>query len=231
MIKPKTGAWRFSMPPAIAVLAIALLIPATSTLAAPDCSKHPDNPNCGGGGGGEGAIVYTAELTGAFVFSEDVTPNSRENQLRSTEALDMVRPEDEELEATWDDVFNECGELLTDTVAGITVGDDNWSIDKTGVEVNGVVVIFHDIRLQEAEVTVQLMGNDFNFIAQPFLPEPGQNPGDTETSEFILRKFAIHGSTEKGVHPRSGCQPHGGGGFDIHTLGDPSTLMITATRQ
>ena len=68
---------------------------------------------------------------------------------------------------------------------------------------NGVVVIFHDIRLQEAEVTVQLMGNDFDFIAQPFLPEPGQE------SVFTLDQFAIHGSTMKGVHPRSGCQPPG----------------------
>lgn len=204
------------------------------SVTAHDCERHKDqtHKHCGGGGGGEGAIVYTAELTGAFVFDVVVTPNSKENQLRSEENLEMVLPADAGLADTWDQVFNTCGELLDpDSVENFFVGEDNWSIDKTGVEVNGVVVIFHDIRLQDAEVTVQLMSDDFDFIAEPFLPEPGQNPGDSETSEFILDQFAIHGSTVKGVHPRSGCQPHGGGGFDIFILGDSSTLMITATRQ
>ena len=189
--------------------------------------KHCDDNNSGGN-----SIVYTAELnTGAFEFDPvviEVTPNSMANTLRSTVDLDMVRPAEALLQATWNAVFNTCVELLEpDSVTNFFVAADDWNIQKAG----GVRVVFYDIRLQDAEVTVQLIGNEFDFIIDQFLPEPGPNKGDTSTGEFSLDQAAIYGSTVKGVHPRSGCQPHGGGSFDVFDLNIASTLVITATRQ
>jgi hypothetical protein len=224
-----------------------------------DCSRHLNNPNhkhCDVDPPSGGAIVYTAELTmGAFVFNTDpgldsvvvVTPNSMANTFSSKEDLDMVRIDplvDEEAEATWNHVFNTCVELLTpDSVSDFLVGEDDWSIQKAG----GVRVVFYDVRLTgaavllgDAEVTVQLIGNVFDFTNNPFLPVPELGTGKIATSEFFLDQAAIYGRTAKGVHPRSGCQPQGSGSFDVFDLeyfnGSflvpfPSTLKITATRQ
>jgi hypothetical protein len=209
-----------------------------------DCSRHQDqnHKHCdSGGSGGGGAITYTAELTeGAFDFDVIVAPNSRENGLLSSEDLYMVRPgepdngvclasdtRDECL--TWNDVFNTCAVLLAqNSVTDIFVLNDDWSIEKAG----GVRVIFRDIRLQGAEVTVQLIGNEFEF-SEPFIPVPDDAPGSTATRTFDLDQAAIYGKSVKGGGgPRQGCQPSGGGGFDIFPLLHvDSVLVITATRE
>ena len=217
---------------AILTLIFAMLLPVTTTWAGPDCTdpKHFDNPNCSGGD--SVSITYTAELTvGAFVFNTVVTPNSMDSELRSNADLDMARPGGVQdvpcgaLETavecqTWNQVFNTCIVLLEpDSVESVFVGDDNWSIHKSG----GVRVILHSILLQGAEVTVQLIGNEFDFT-EPFLPEPGN------TSVFILDQGAIHGHSVQGAGgPRRACQPPGGGSFDIFPLLTPSILEITAT--
>ena len=203
------------------------------SVAAPahDCSRHQDqnHKHCGGGG----AISYTAKLiAGAFTFDVEADPYSKENGLRNGGDLDMIHPDDGGvLEATWNQVFNTCTELLAwDSVESIFVANDSWTIERAG----GVRVILRDIVLplkdtdetQEVEVRVQLIGNEFDFDdSNPFLPEPGS------AIEYELTQFAISGSTVKGVHPRSGCQPSGGGGFDIFDLIPHSTLVITATGQ
>ena len=91
--------------------------------------KHTgDHRHCGGGD----SIVYTAELTdGAFVFSAvDVTPNQRENQLRSNDNDDLQFDIDFNSNApgTWDQVFNDCpGLLKLNSVDAFSVGDDDWT--------------------------------------------------------------------------------------------------------
>ena len=200
------------------VLMLALSVP--SAEAAPKkCDNDPTARGCGGGGA---SIVYTAELTeGAFVFGPvDVTPNSKENQLFSSTDLNLDI-NDSLAPATWDQIFNTCGELLDpDSVDDFFVGDDDWRINKSG----GVRVVFPNILFldQGAEVTVQLIGNEFDFI-DSFLPE---SIGDIRS--YALTQGAIYGRTLKGTSPKMGCQPPGGGGFDVFTLLSPSTLVITA---
>ena len=220
---------------AAAGLAFALVLgfaPATALAGPPDASGCHDHKPCDGGG--PASITYTAELTsGAFVFNPAnpvvVTPNSKENVLSSDDNLAMMIPGGDltcwepstALECdTWNQVFNTCVVLLEpDSVDGFSVGSDKWRIDEAG----GVRVIFSNILLQGAEVTVQLIGNEFDFT-DPFLPEPG------ETRVFILDQAAIYGKSAKGGGgPRRGCQPPGGGGFDVFTLYTPSTLEIKAT--
>lgn len=204
--------------------------------AKPQC---PGDPRCKDDSGD--TITYTAELTaGAFDFDVAVAPVSKENGLMSSEGLYMVRPgepdngvclasdtRDECL--TWNDVFNTCAVLLAqNSVTDIFVLNDDWSIEKAG----GVRVIFRDIRLQGAEVTVQLIGNEFEF-SEPFIPVPDDAPGSTATRTFDLDQAAIYGKSVKGGGgPRQGCQPSGGGGFDIFPLLHvDSVLVITATRE
>ena len=140
-----------------AALGLALGLSAVPALANPPdeegCHDHKDCPP------GGGPIQFTAELiAGAFVFDDgtlsfepvDVTPNSRENVLRSNTDL-FFDIDDSPEPDTWNQVFNTCGELLDpNSVNDFFVGNDSWQIDKSG----GVRVIFHDIFLQGAEVTV-----------------------------------------------------------------------------
>ncbi len=75
---------------------------------------------------------------------------------------------------------------------------------------------------------MQLIGEQFDFVGDPFLPE---NPGDT--SVFVLTQFQINGRSQMGGPGGSqGCQPPGGGGADINDLLPVpegfSTLTITA---
>jgi hypothetical protein len=215
---------------AIAVLAIAMMVPIASTLAAPDCSdpKHKDKPVCIGGSG-EGSITYTAELTGAFVFNTfgdnesivDVTPNKRKSSLHSNKDLDMERPgsgpcdglesldfntTDAYLETynacqTWNHVFNTCLMLL---VGGVdSVVEIGVGDDDWSIQrPGGVYVQFGDMPLQGAKVSVNLVGNK-ELNDDPFLPEPGS------TSTFTLDKFATWGKSLPGEGgPMSlGCDP------------------------
>ena len=115
-------------------------------------------------------------------------------------------------------MFETCVNLLADDIViyAFGVGPDNWSIQKAGSD--DIRVVINDIELQGAEVTVQLIG-----VPQvDFLPAFGDPP-----SEFTLREGAIYGKSVKGNGPRKGCQPSGGGGFDVFTLFTPSVLTIT----
>ena len=154
-----------------------------------------------------------------------VTPDSRDESLQSEVAVDVDRPIGRVLRQTWDNLFRNCPELLTSPVDTF---NDFVSFHKAG----GVRVIFNDILLDDgaAEVTVELIGDTFDFSGVPFLPVPGT------TSEFTLTKGAIFGKSVRGEPgPRRNCQPPGGGGFDIFDLLDnagashPSTLVIRAT--
>ena len=200
------------------------------------CDTKPDHKHCPVAGG----IVYEAELTdGAFDFCPlggscgaiEVTPNTRENVLRSDTDLDMVRPDftdDPDGYDTWNAVFNACEEMLgVDTVDSFSAGRADWSVDKAG----GVRVVFRNVELlatggeilgQGAEFRVQLMGDEFDFIAaegKSFPPEPG------ETSVFELLDFAITGTPERGKGAIKSCRGTDGGG----PLLPPSTLVITAS--
>jgi len=188
------------------------------------------DPDCRGSE--DPLFEYTAKLTlGAFVFpAVDVTPILRDSELRSESNVFIQRPNDNRVLAeTWDNLFDKCPVLLISQVESFDVLLDNLEITMSG----GVRVIFHDVLLESgaAEVTVELIGDTFDFSGVPFLPE-----GDGETSEFILTKGAIFGRSVRGEPgPRRSCQPSGGGGFDIFDLLDatgtsvPSTLVITAT--
>ncbi len=200
------------------------------------CHRFTDHGSqtCGGGG----PIQFTAELTvGAFVFDDgtlsfgpvDVTTNSKENELRSMTDLVMVRPDDAgDLDETWDQVFDTCTALLDPgSVDEFRVDENHWRISKPG----GVRVIFIDMLLPGledidpplVEVTVQLVGNEFDFV-DSFLPEA---IGQSRT--YDLDEYIIWGETLNGTHPRRGCQPPGGGGADINELmPSGSTLVIRA---
>jgi len=227
------------------LLVVFMLLFAAATAQA----KKPDKP----GGGGEGPIVYMAELTGAFVFDVVVTPNKRKSSLHSNEPLDMLLPgfdldadppivtcnripvKDVETYAAcqiWNHVFNTCPLLLDeDSVQGFSVGADHWSIQRPG----GVYVQFNDILFTDAEVTVALYGYK-SLNTDPFLPVPGSDPGDTETSVVILDRFATWGKSLPGAEgPIMGCDPFEKLplGYDTGTtfIYISSTLVITATRQ
>ena len=210
-----------------------------------DGAFHGNQTDCnngggGGGGGGGGAIVYTAELTlGAFVFhpfppghvpdedEEDahvvvVTPNQRENVLRSETSLNLDIDDTIDGE-TWADMFATCEELWEAPVEDFFVGADDWSIDKAG----GVRVVFRHIEDQGAEFRFQLIGNEFDFI-DSFLPTTDED--DLETRTYILDHFAI---TAKSLAGGSGgtkfCRTLGGEFGNPLPLIVDSVLTITAT--
>ena len=211
-------------------LALGLAAAPSGSSACDTGTKHKTGAPCGGGGDGEDPIVYTAELTaGAFVFAPvnpvPVTPNQRENVLRSEEDLDLdidnLDIDDLLARVTWVDMFATCDELWEPgPVEAFFVGEDDWSIDKAG----GVRVVFRHIEDQGAEFRFQLIGSQFEFI-DSFLPTPGLgSPADTRT--YTLEHFAI---TAKSLAGGSGgtkfCRTLGG---DPLPLMEPSTLVITA---
>ncbi len=228
-----------------AALGLALGLSAVPALAGPPDLQgcHPDHKDeeCPVNGGGEDPIVYTAELTaGAFVFHPSVhdpneepsahvvvvTPNQRENVLRSEEDLNLDIDDSPEPD-TWVDMFAICNELWEPgPVVAFFVGEDDWSIDKAG----GVRVVFRHIEDQGAEFRFQLIGNEFEFTAddKSFPPAPG------DTSVFVLDQFAI---TAKSLAGGSGgtkfCRTLGGDPLFLSDLlfglGVPSTLEITAS--
>ncbi len=210
-----------------AALGLALGLSAVPALAGPPDAQgcHPNHKDeecpVNGGGDGEDPIVYTAELTaGAFVFAVNpvpVTPNQRENVLRSEEDLDLDI-DDSLAPETWVDMFAICDELWEAPVEDFFVGEDDWSIDKAG----GVRVVFRHIESDGAEFRFQLIGNEFDFTAS-FLPGAG------ETRTYTLDHFAI---TAKSLPGGSGgtkfCRTLGGE-FGVPLLLEPSILVITAS--
>ena len=206
-------------------LALGLAAAPSGSSACDTGTKHKTGAPCGGGGDGEDPIVYTAELTaGAFVFAPvnpvPVTPNQRENVLRSEESLNLDIDDSPEPDTLFD-MFDTCVDLWDPgPVEAFFVGEDDWSIDKAG----GVRVVFRHIEDQGAEFRFQLIGSQFEFI-DSFLPTPGLgSPADTRT--YTLEHFAI---TAKSLAGGSGgtkfCRTLGG---DPLPLMEPSTLVITA---
>jgi hypothetical protein len=209
----------------LTILSLLALLGFSANAVAHSCDRHENksHKHCAnepGGGDGE-SIVYTAELTGAFVFNtlgDDnsivvVTPNKRESSLHG-EPLDISIPgynpgkdswdceritDEPTYDAcmTWHHVFNTCPLLLNkDSVEGFYVGADNWSIQRPG----GVYVQLVDIALQGAKISMNLYG-DKSVNTDPFLPPVG------EPSEFILGEFATWGKGLPGAGPNSGCEP------------------------
>jgi hypothetical protein len=140
-------------------LAVALLLgfalnptPAFAAKAAKPCDPWPACKD-------DGATTYTAALAdGAFVFAPvDVTPDAKENELRSVDALTFVRPGeiteipysgscgvlpelDEALCLAWDAVFLACENFFGDSALQsiglqipdeFTVSPDDWAISKS----------------------------------------------------------------------------------------------------
>lgn len=197
----------------------AMLVPVTTTLAVPNCddSKFENKPVCNREDpNGEDPIVYTAVLSlGGFVFnpgpSVEVTPNSKENRLRSQTNLDMRRSDGDG--TTWDLVFAAC-QLLTPTINFFKVFDDDWSI----TNFDQPNVAFANIRLQGAKLKLILISDGMS--PDPFLPELGN------TSEFNLSQFVITGrSLAGGPGPSMSCSA---GGQSTNPLPVDSKLTITA---
>ncbi len=221
------------------VAALGLAVGLMSTPAEAHCAgKHVgDHPHCAP----DGSITYRATLTGAFEFRRPdgsvapvvVTPNNRENVLRSDKTRELSRPIVPGSEQdTWDQVFkDECPVLLGVQVDSFFAGRDDWSISTSDDESfdDVVMVLFHKVIPvhadggSHAEVNVQFRSSPLGFV-DPFLPVIGN------TSTFELERGGINGSSVRGVNPRESCQPKGSGGFDIFDLlaGGELTLTITA---
>ena len=224
-----------------AALGLALGLVSTPVQAHCPHKGSTDHVHCDGGG----TIEYTAKLTGGgFAFDTiSVIANSKEDLLTpsiNVGVLTLFIPDSDDHESvdheTWEQVFNDCPELLKNSdmegfVQEFSIGNTQLRINKAG----GVRVLFVNILFDEeapgvldptapAEVTVQLVGNEFDFV-DSFLPEPG----DDNTREYDLVGYRINGGTLKGIHPRSGCKVQGSGTPDIIVLDSPSTLTITAT--
>jgi hypothetical protein len=207
-------------------LAVMTLGVSADSWAAPKC----DNPPCGGGGGGgDDPIVYIAELTGAFKFKEEVTLNSKENQLKSDSDghVTITRPESTDpFRAVWDYVFSKCPNFFVGPtpveVSGFEApaGKKGWTIDKPG----GVRINFRNIRFPQVEfpgylipdsawVNLALIGEiDFSV---PFPP-----------SKVTLIHFQIYGQTESGVTPRLACDDKN---FETEDLSAPVPITLTLT--
>ncbi len=206
-------------------LALGLTAVPSDSYACHKDTAHGNQADCDNGG--DGGIVYTAQLTaGAFVFAPvnpvPVTPNQRENVLRSEQDLNLDIDDSPEPD-TWVAMFATCDELWEAPVEVFFVGEDDWTIEKAG----GVRVVFRHIEDQGAEFRFQLIGDEFEFI-DSFLPTPGLgSPADTRT--YTLDHFAI---TAKSLPGGSGgtsfCRTLGGEFGDPLLLMPPSTLVITA---
>ena len=182
---------------------------------------HGDDPD-------PSVLTYTAELTGAFVFNEDVTPNSKNTVLRSQVDVQLFRdPDPGSNQDLWNTVFAQCPRFFGPGSSNIPVAfmasadGKGWTIEKSG----GVTVAFRNIGLfstkigVDVEVTLLLYGD--TPYAADFLPEPGT------FIEHPLVHFWINGKTVKGVTPRVSCDVDN----DTEHSGDfvrGITLTITA---
>ncbi len=187
-----------------------------------DCETHVhDEP-----GGDPSAIVYTVTLTGAFEFTQDMTLNSKQNQLKSELPVDIIRPPitDPDFLAVWNNVFSKCPKFFGPTVANVPgftalAGKKGWAINKPGgVRVNFGGIPFPNIfggslNVESAWVNLALIG-DIDF-QDPF-PPVGTIP---------LSHFQIYGQTTAGVTPRLACDD---ANFETEDLLEPIFLTITA---
>ena len=186
-----------------------------------ECETHVhDEP-----GGDPSAIVYTVTLTGAFEFTQDMTLNSRQNQLKSDLPVDIVRPLSTDPLAVWNNVFSKCPLFFGPTTVNVpgftaSAGKKGWRIDKAGgVRVNfgGIPfsqdVLGESLNVESAWVNLALIG-DIDF-SEPFPPLGG----------IDLKYFQIYGQTESGVTPRLACDDKN---FETEVLLQPPiTLTIT----
>ncbi len=193
-----------------------------------DDSVYNEDNICDGGT----SVVYTAELTGAFVFRDELGnpvamnmfPNLRGNALLSTQTAIMLRPHDSDpLQLTWDHAFEDACPGLGGTkvkIPDILSAFDQWSIQGPGdrrVMLTDDNVL--DLNGEAWEVTVQLIGDGTS--TDPFLPDPGT------TSTFIVHYFAMWGRPVARGGGRRRCAE--GGSFLTVPLDTDGTLVITAT--
>ena len=165
----------------------------------------------------------------------EVFLNQKGNSAQSDTDVTMRRPTDggsgdltcpnttvtpNSLAETWDDVFCGCVELVKQSPLLFQVGHDDWHLNIF----EEIGVVFGDIRFdfpvsfqdRPVKLLLQLRGG----------PVVGFPPGPNEVIEVPPDLSAVLGRTEKGIHPRSGCEPPGGGSFEILDLFPPSLLTI-----
>ena len=193
-----------------------------------------------------GTNTLKVHLAGAFVF-DDVGPggvkvflNQKGNTATSDTDVEMTRPTDGgglfscstlasggSLADTWDEVFCGCVALVNQPPGGFFVGHDGWHLNINTTEVQNISVVFANVRFlppvsfpdTPVRITLGLSGDlDLNIVNFP--------PSPLETIVIPLTRSALLGKTEKGIHPRSGCFPRGGGSFSVVDLFPPSLLTI-----
>jgi hypothetical protein len=187
-----------------------------------ECETHVhDEP-----GGDPSAIVYTVTLTGAFEFTQDMTLNSRENQLKSELSVTLIKPAAPMLQAVWNDVFEKCPHFFVGPtpvdVPGFTApaGKKGWRIDKAG----GVRVNFGDIPFSQEDFAGFLIP-DSAWVNLALIGDiPFQDPFPP-VGPIPLSHFQIYGQTESGVTPRLACDDKN---FETEDLSEPIILTIQA---
>lgn len=227
----------------VLITLIALVLPVNTALAEHCKGKHKKADGCDGPGpGGEtGAIVYTVELSGAFEFRQDMTLNSKGNQLRSDSDVTLIRPGGAEIPddqivcggtddeqsikdmcLLWNSVFEKCPNFFAPTpvdVPGFTApaGRKGWRIDKSG----GVRVNFGDIPFPQdafvGSLNVERAWVNLALIGEIDFSDP------FPPSEVTLSHFQIYGQTESGVTPRLACDDKN---FETEDLSEPIFLTI-----
>jgi hypothetical protein len=207
-----------------------LILPVNSALA--HCKgKHKNDPGCDDPGGDPSAIVYTVTLTGAFEFTQDMTLNSKQNQLKSDSPVEIERPlTGYPFLEVWNNVFEHCPHFFVEPtpvdvdvdVPGFTAlaGKKGWAINKPGgVRVNFGGIPFPNIfggspNVESAWVNLALIGEIPFHVPFPIVGVP-----------IELKYFQIYGQTEAGVTPRLACDDKN---FETEDLLEPIFLTITA---
>ena len=205
----------------------------------------PGHPSCDEGDGT--AVVYTAELQGAFVIGTlVVTLEGQDDRLRPNEDAIMYR-DDSDDQAAWDNVFSmpdpdNMSEPVLCNLFGPPGSVDSFTAIKKQKQVKGwrisrpggVYVQFGGELPTAAgdlvHVGMQLRGDceysGGTLDCDPFLPdpdveyEPGRGNG---ISKIYLTVFQIHAKALKGEPQIEGCHT-----AEANLL-FPSTLVITAT--
>jgi len=124
---------------------------------------------------------------------------------RTVVVLELNRPDDgEDLDATWDGVFNTCPGLFEeDSVNDLEV--DNWRVklagDQVRVQFIRALPLSGTIDGVDVEVTLQLIDRGpYDFDGDnSFLPVSG------ESKTYNLDDYSIFGTSVKGTHPRLQC--------------------------
>ena len=211
----------------------------------------PGHPSCDEGDGT--AVVYTAELQGAFVIGTlVVTLEGQDDRLRPNEDAIMYR-DDSDDQAAWDNVFSmpdpdNMSEPVLCNLFGPPGSVDSftaikkqkqvkgWRISRPGgvyVQFGGELDTDPGSAAEGASVHVvlQLWGDcaysgGTDPDCDPFLPEPAtdyDNGYGPGVSVIELRVYQIHATALKGEPQFEGCHDAS------NDLSFPSKLVITAT--